>query len=171
MEYIHWIKSPAGILTVSSDGTNLSGLWIEGQKHFAKTLEKEVVEQNLPVFDAVRTWLDIYFSGKEPDFTLPLRPKGSPFQKSVWNLLCKIPYGQTATYGEIAKQLERENEGKQASARAAGGAVSHNPISIIVPCHRVIGKSGSLTGYAGGLDVKIHLLQLEGVQLYSKGTG
>jgi methylated-DNA-[protein]-cysteine S-methyltransferase len=92
----------------------------------------------------------------------PLMPKGSLFQKSIWNNLCKIPYGQTTTYGELARQFELENKGKHTSARAAGGAVGHNPISILIPCHRVIGKNGNLTGYAGGIDVKIKLLQLEG---------
>jgi methylated-DNA-[protein]-cysteine S-methyltransferase len=138
---------------------------MEGQKYFARTLGKDVSEQNLPVFETVRKWLDIYFSGREPDFMPPLMPKGSPFQKSVWNNLCKIPYGQTTTYGEIAKRPDPENKGKRASARAVGGAVGHNPISIIIPCHRVIGKNGNLTGYAGGIGVKINLLQLEGIHI------
>jgi methylated-DNA-[protein]-cysteine S-methyltransferase len=162
MEYIRKIKSPVGVLTVSSDGQNISGLWIEGQKYFAKTLEKDVLEQNLPIFENVREWLDIYFSGGEPDFMPPLMPKGSPFQRSIWNYLCKISYGQTTTYGELAKRFESENRGKPTSARAVGGAVGHNPISILIPCHRVIGKNGNLTGYAGGIDTKIKLLQLEG---------
>ncbi|MDR2069394.1 MAG: methylated-DNA--[protein]-cysteine S-methyltransferase [Spirochaetaceae bacterium] len=165
MEYIHKIKSPVGMLTVSSDGKNLSGLWIEGQKYFAGTLGKDVPEQNLPVFENVQKWLDIYFSGKEPDFMPPLMPGGSPFQKSIWNVLCKIPYGKTTTYGEIAKQFELENKGKPTSARAVGSAVGHNPISILIPCHRVIGKNGGLTGYAGGIDVKLRLLQLEGIEI------
>jgi methylated-DNA-[protein]-cysteine S-methyltransferase len=162
MEYIHKIKSPAGPLTVSSDGSSISGLWIEGQKYFAKTLEKDVLEQNLPVFESVRQWLDIYFSGGEPDFMPPLMPKGSPFQKSVWKDLCRIPYGKTTTYGELAKQFELENKGKRTSPRAIGGAVGRNPISILIPCHRVIGKNSSLTGYAGGIAVKAKLLKLEG---------
>ncbi|MDR0768638.1 MAG: methylated-DNA--[protein]-cysteine S-methyltransferase [Dysgonamonadaceae bacterium] len=162
MEYINKIKSPVGILTVSSDGQNISGLWIEGQKYFAKTLGKDVLEQDLPLFKTVRQWLDIYFSGKEPDFMPPLMPKGSPFQKTIWNYLCKIPYGQTTSYGELAKQFELENEGKPMSARAIGAAVGHNSVSIIIPCHRIIGKNGDLTGYAGGIDIKIKLLQLEG---------
>ena len=166
MEYIQEIKTPVGILTVSSDGQNISGLWIEGQKYFAKTLGKDVLEQNLPIFDTARKWLDIYFSGKEPDFVPLLMPNGSFFQKSVWNYLCKIPYGKTTSYGELAKQFaERENEGNRTSARAVGGAVGHNPISILIPCHRVIGKNGNLTGYAGGIDTKIKLLKLEGVNV------
>ena len=165
MEYICKIKSPIGMLTVSSDGKNISGLWIKGQKYFLKTLGENVQEENLPIFEKVQKWLDIYFSGKEPDFTLPLMPKGTLFQKSIWNNLCKIPYGKTTTYGELAKQFELENKGKQMSARPVGGAVGRNPISILIPCHRVIGKNNSLTGYAGGIDVKIKLLQLEGISI------
>ena len=163
MEYTQKIKSPVGLLTVSSDGKNICGLWIEGQKYFSKTLEKNALEENLPVFDDVRKWLDVYFSAKEPDFMPPLSPKGSPFQKSVWNDLCRIPYGQTATYGDIAKQFELQNNDKGMSARAVGGAVGRNPVSILIPCHRVIGKNKSLTGYAGGIAVKTKLLQLEGI--------
>jgi methylated-DNA-[protein]-cysteine S-methyltransferase len=162
VEYIHKTKSPVGMLTVSSDGQNICGLWIEGQKYFERTLEKDVVEQNLPIFEKVQQWLDIYFSGKEPNFMPPLMPKGSPFQKSVWDNLCKIPYRKTTTYGELANQFELENKGKRTSPRAIGSAVGHNPISILIPCHRVIGKNGSLTGYAGGIDAKATLLKLEG---------
>ncbi|MHB9291292.1 putative methylated-DNA-[protein]-cysteine S-methyltransferase [Hollandina sp. SP2] len=161
MEYLHRIESPVGILTVSSDGKNISGLWIEGQKYFAKTVGKDVLEQDLPLFEDVQQWLSIYFSGKEPDFIPPLMPQGSPFQKSIWNILCKIPYGQTTSYGAIAKQLELENKGKHTSPRAVGSAVGHNPVSILIPCHRVIGKNGDLTGYAGGINIKLKLLQLE----------
>jgi methylated-DNA-[protein]-cysteine S-methyltransferase len=163
MEYIHVIKSPVGMLTLSSDGKNICGLWIEGQKYFAKTLGKDVLEQNMPIFENVHNWLDIYFSGKEPDFMPPLMPKGSPFQKWVWNNLCKIPYGKTTTYGELAKQFEFENRGKRTSSRAIGGAAGHNPVSILIPCHRVIGKTGNPTGYAGGIDKKMTLLKLEGI--------
>jgi methylated-DNA-[protein]-cysteine S-methyltransferase len=165
MEYIHRIKSPVGILTAASDGKNVSGLWIEGQKYFAKTLWKDVLEQNLPIFENVQKWLTLYFSGKEPDFMPPLMPMGSPFQKSIWNILCKIPYGQTTTYGEIAQQFALAHKGRHTSARAAGNAVGHNPVSILIPCHRVIGKNGNLTGYAGGLDIKLKLLQMEGIEI------
>jgi methylated-DNA-[protein]-cysteine S-methyltransferase len=151
------------MLTVSSDGKNISGLWIEGQKYFARTLEKGYEERDLPIFESVRKWLDCYFSGKRPDFMPPLKPEGSPFQKSIWNILCKIPYGKTAGYGEIAKQYEAENKEKHTSARAVGGAVGHNPISILIPCHRVLGANGNLTGYAGGIDKKIQLLKLENI--------
>jgi methylated-DNA-[protein]-cysteine S-methyltransferase len=165
MEFVHKIKSPVGLLTVSSDGQNICGLWIEGQKYFGKTLGNDVLEKDMPVFEKVRKWLSVYFSGKEPDFMPPLMPKGSPFQKAIWNNLCKIPYGKTTSYGELARQFELENRGKRTSARAAGGAVGHNPISILIPCHRVIGKSGNLTGYAGGIAAKIKLLQLEGAAI------
>jgi methylated-DNA-[protein]-cysteine S-methyltransferase len=165
MEYIQKMKSPVGILTVSSDGQNICGLWIEGQKYFAKTLDEDVLEQNLPVFEDTRKWLDSYFSGREPEFMPPLMPQGSLFQKSVWHCLRTIPYGKTTTYGELARQFERENKGKRTSARAAGGAVGHNPISILIPCHRVIGKNGDPTGYAGGIAVKIKLLKLEGINI------
>jgi methylated-DNA-[protein]-cysteine S-methyltransferase len=163
MEYVQKIKSPVGILTVSSDGKNISGLWIEGQKYFADKLEKDTCEKELPVFIDVSKWLDIYFSGEEPDFMPPVVFKGSPFQKSIWNRLRTIPYGKTITYGEIAKSYALSNEGRKTSARAIGNAVGHNPISILVPCHRVIGKNGSLTGYAGGIDIKKKLLEMEGI--------
>jgi methylated-DNA-[protein]-cysteine S-methyltransferase len=162
VEYVQKIKSPVGILTVSSDGQNISGLWIEGQKYFGRTRENDFLEQDLPVFEDARKWLDVYFSGREPDFIPPLMPKGSPFQKSVWHSLGKIPYGRTTSYGELAKQFELDH-GKHTSARAIGGAVGHNPISILIPCHRVIGKNGDLTGYAGGIDRKVKLLELEGI--------
>jgi methylated-DNA-[protein]-cysteine S-methyltransferase len=165
MEYIHNIKSPVGILTISSDGKNVCGLWIEGQKYFAKTLGKDAIEQNLPIFDSVEKWLDVYFSGKEPGFMPPLMPKGSLFQRAIWNILCEIPYGQKTTYGEIAKQFDLEHKDGRTSARAAGTAVGHNPISILIPCHRVIGKNGDLTGYAGGIGTKLKLLQLEGIDI------
>jgi methylated-DNA-[protein]-cysteine S-methyltransferase len=163
MEYLHTIKSPVGLLTVTSDGQNLCGLWIEGQKYFARTLGNDVLEQNLPVFEQVRRWLDSYFSGREPDFMPPLAPKGTPFQQLIWRRLCEIPYGKTRTYGELAARPGIKN--KSTSPRAAGGAVGRNPISILIPCHRVIGKDGGLVGYAGGINVKLKLLQLEGIDI------
>ena len=165
MEYINSIKSPVGMLTISSDGNSISGLWIEGQKYFGKNLKKENLKQNLPIFDIVKNWLNIYFSGKNPDFLPELSPIGTSFQESIWNILSRIPYGQTTTYGEIAKILENENEGKPTSARAVGNAIGHNPISILIPCHRVIGKKGELTGYAGGILKKKQLLQTEGINI------
>ena len=150
------VSSPLGLLTISSDGINVTGLWIEGQKYFADTLGKDTKEDDLPIFTQTKKWLDQYFTGQNPDFELPLAPKGSPFRQQVWQILCTIPFGQVKTYGEIAKQI-----GKNMSAQAVGGAVGHNPISIIIPCHRVVGSDGSLTGYAGGLAKKIQLLKLE----------
>jgi methylated-DNA-[protein]-cysteine S-methyltransferase len=163
MEYVCKIKSPLGLLTASSDGQNITGLWIAGQKYFAKTLGKDVSEQSLPVFEDLRKWLDVYFAGAEPDSMPPLLPRGSPFQKSIWDRLRKIPYGRTTSYGELAKQAESGNKGRHSSARAVGGAVGRNPISILIPCHRVLGKNGSLTGYAGGIAKKTKLLKLEGI--------
>ena len=156
MDYIMKYPSPVGELTIASDGENIVGLWLEGQKYFAVTLNGEVSEKSLPVFDEARRWLDIYFSGGEPDFLPPIAPRGSEFRRAVWDELLRIPYGETATYGDIAKRL-----GGKSSARAVGGAVGHNPISIIIPCHRVVGANGSLTGYAGGVDKKIKLLEIE----------
>ena len=155
-DYIAHYSSPLGGMTLASDGTALTGLWFNGQKYFADTLkEVQTLNPNLPVFDLTRQWLDIYFSGKEPTFTPPLQIRGSTFRKQVWNLLLEIPYGRTMTYGEIARKLQCK------SAQAVGGAVGHNPISIIIPCHRVIGADGSLTGYAGGVERKASLLKLE----------
>lgn len=157
--------SPVGILTIASDGTNIVGLWLSGQKYFLDTLsEKPCRKDDLPIFDRVRSWLDRYFAGQKPVIgELPLKPMGSPFRLAVWACLCRIPYGEVTTYGAIAKEIA-EQLGKPAmSAQAVGGAVGHNPISIIIPCHRVIGANGSLTGYAGGIDKKIRLLSLEGV--------
>lgn len=155
-DYIAHYSSPLGSMTLASDGTALTGLWFNGQKYFADTLkEVQTLNPNLPVFDLTRQWLDIYFSGKEPTFTPPLQIRGSTFRKQVWNLLLEIPYGRTMTYGELARKLQCK------SAQAVGGAVGHNPISLIIPCHRVIGADGSLTGYAGGVERKASLLKLE----------
>ena len=152
--------SPFGSITLASDGTSLVGLWFDGQKYFAATLDDKHEQKSLPVFEEARRWLDIYFSGNAPDFLPPLAPKATPFRKMVWDVLLSIPYGQTMTYGEIAKTIAREQ-----SAHAVGGAVAHNPLSIIIPCHRVVGTNGSLTGYAGGIDKKVQLLTLEGVDM------
>ena len=153
--------SPVGKLTLVSDGENLTGLWMAGQKYFAAGIPTNLpVCDDLPVFLQARDWLDRYFSGERPlPGELPLAPQGSAFRQSVWRILCEIPYGQTVTYGEIAKSLGVR------SAQAVGGAVGHNPISIIIPCHRVLGSDGSLTGYAGGAQKKIWLLAHEGAQL------
>ena len=154
MQYTAHYASPLGTVTLASDGVALVGLWFDEQKHFAATLDDEHKQQSLPVFEEARRWLDLYFSGREPDFLPPLAPKATPFRKKVWDVLLSIPYGKTMTYGEIAARI-----GKKSAAHA----VAHNPISLLIPCHRVVGTSGSLTGYAGGIDKKLKLLELEGV--------
>ena len=162
MQYISHYISPLGDILLAADGTGLTGLWFEGQKYFAFHLDKEHEEQETPAIKQAKQWLDVYFSGKEPDFQVPLHFTGTDFQNEVWEILYSIPYGQTVTYGEIAKRLAAKRGIERMSAQAVGGAVGHNEISIIVPCHRVVGLSGSLTGYAGGIDKKIALLKLEG---------
>lgn len=163
--FIWEYTSPIGKLVLASDGECLTGLWLEGQKYFAAGLSDDYTKEQLPVFKQAKKWLDIYFEGEEPDFSLPLNPAGSPFRQLVWNVLCKIPYGQVMSYGEIARAVARELDKDTMSAQAVGGAVGHNPISIIIPCHRAVGADGSLTGYAGGLDNKIKLLELEHVNM------
>lgn len=167
MQYISHYASPVGNILLAADNTGLTGLWFEGQKYFALSLDKEHEEKEIPLFEEVKQWLDIYFSGKEPDFTVPLHFTGTAFQNEVWEILYTIPYGQTMTYGEIAKQIAVRKGLPHMSAQAVGGAVGHNEISIIVPCHRVVGADGSLTGYAGGIDKKIKLLQLEKADMKS----
>lgn len=166
--YITYYNSILGKLTIASDGENIIGLWIEGQKYFEDTIKNEniIKKDNLEIFIKTKDWLDRYFRGKRPDVKeLKLSPKGSEFRKNVWKILCKIPYGQTITYGKIAKEIATLMNKKSMSAQAVGNAVGHNPISIIIPCHRVIGVNGSLTGYAGGIGKKIKLLELENVDI------
>ncbi len=175
MQYISHYQSPVGNILLAADEIGLTGLWFEGQKYFALYLDKEHEEKELPIFEQTKRWLDVYFSGKEPDFSVPLHFTGTDFQNEVWEILYSIPYGTTMTYGEIAKQIAAKRGLKRMSAQAVGGAVGHNEISIIVPCHRVVGSNGSLTGYAGGIDKKIWLLTLEKVDMQSffvpkKGT-
>ena len=156
MDYISHYNSPLGRITMGSDGEALIGLWFDDQKHFGANLEKEQRQQDdLPIFDLTRKWLDIYFSGKVPQFTPPLLMRASDFRKQVWKQLLNIPFGQTTTYGKIAKSLGGS------SAIAVGGAIGHNAISLIIPCHRVIASDGNLRGYAGGLDRKRWLLEME----------
>jgi len=162
MQYTTKYTSPLGEITLASDGEALTGLWFDGQKYYASKLDSEHEERNLPVFRQTAEWLDIYFSGKAPDFTPPLRFTGSEFQNDVWDILSGIPYGSTRSYGDIAGELSRRRGLSRMSAQAVGGAVAKNRISIIVPCHRVVGSNGSLTGYAGGISRKIELLKLEG---------
>ena len=157
MDYTHRYLSPLGMITLASDGEALIGLWFEGQQYFEAGLNGETAEKSLPVFDQTDRWLDVYFSGREPDFTPPLRPRGTVFQETVWRRLLTVPYSKTVTYGEIAASLGLP----PGAARAVGGAVGRNPISLIIPCHRVVGTNGNLTGYAGGIERKKRLLELE----------
>ena len=159
--YTSVYSSELGDILLAADEIGLTGLWFFGQSYFADTLPAEQIAQETPILAQAKEWLDEYFSGKEPDFTPTLHPIGSPFRQAVWKLLLQIPYGQTTTYGEIARQLEKLQNRPHMSAQAVGGAVGHNGISIIIPCHRVVGTKGSLTGYAGGLDKKMALLELE----------
>lgn len=161
MAYTGIYHSPLGNLLLAADDTGLTGLWFEGQKYFARTLPEEQQLKETPVLAETRQWLNIYFSGKKPAFTPPLHPAGSAFRQAVWQILLQIPYGKTMTYGEIAREMAKRQQISHMSAQAVGGAVGHNAISIIIPCHRVIGANGSLTGYAGGIDKKAALLELE----------
>ncbi len=154
-----------GEILLAADEIGLTGLWFDGEKFYADSLDPEHEERNVPVFEVVKKWLDIYFSVREPDFMPPVHMIGSEFRQQVWKLLREIPYGETITYGGLAKRLARERGLERMSAQAVGGAVGHNEISIIVPCHRVVGSDGSLTGYAGGIDKKERLLILEGVNM------
>ena len=163
MNYTHSYASPLGGITMASDGDALTGLWFDGQKYYAATLDREHEEKALPVFEQTDAWLDCYFGGREPAFTPKLLMKTTPFRKAVWEILLTIPYGHTMTYGEIADRMASQRGLPHMSAQAVGGAVGHNAISLIIPCHRVVGADGSLTGYAGGLEKKVRLLALEGV--------
>lgn len=165
MQYTSHYQSPLGAILLAADDTGLTGLWFEGQKYFALHLDEEHEEREIPLFTDVKHWLDLYFAGKNPDFSVPLHLMGTEFQKEVWEILCTIPYGKTTTYGNIARQIAKKRGLDHMSAQAVGGAIGHNPVSIIVPCHRVLGTNGSLTGYAGGIEKKISLLTLEGAKL------
>ena len=164
MEYTRTYTTPIGPVLLASNGTGLTGLWIAGQKYEKATLGAQWEEKpDLPVLVAAADWLDRYFAVARPDpLELPLAPAGTPFRKAVWDILCRVPYGTTVTYGDLAAALS-EKTGKKENPHAVGGAVGHNPITIIAPCHRVVGKSGSPTGYAGGLAKKLYLLRHEGV--------
>lgn len=166
MDYRYVYYSPLGDLTLGSDGSSLTGLWFENSRYFAEGLSDDNVERNdLEIFRKTDRWLDLYFAGKQPDFCPPLRMRGSAFRKRVWEILLQIPYGHTVTYADIAGQIAEERGMKKMSAQAVGGAVGHNPVSIIVPCHRVVGSNGSLTGYGGGIWRKVRLLELEGADM------
>lgn len=162
MIYTTKYVSPLGNILIAADEEGLIGLWFEGQKYYADTIENENTRNmENEMLRQTKQWLDLYFSGKEPDFTPSIHMKTTEFRKRVWEILLSIPYGRTMTYGQIAKQLAKELGIASMSAQAVGGAVGHNAVSIIIPCHRVIGTDGSLTGYAGGLDKKTALLRLE----------
>ena len=175
MTYIQHYSSPLGGILLAADEIGLTGSWFDGEKYFADNLPAEHAERQTPILAEAARWLDIYFTGKEPGFTPPLHPIGSAFRQAVWEILLQIPYGQTTTYGEIARQLAEKQGREKMSTQAVGGAVGHNEISVIIPCHRVVGTSGSLTGYAGGIDKKVKLLELEradmcGFFIPKKGT-
>jgi O-6-methylguanine DNA methyltransferase len=167
MFYTSNYKSPLGMITLAGDDENLIGLWIEGQKYFAASMKGRAGKKSeQPIFVKTKKWLDAYFAGKKPAISqLSLAPIGSDFSKAVWNIMCEIPYGQYTTYGEIAKKMAVMMNRESMSSQAVGSAVAHNPITVIIPCHRVVGSNGSLTGYAGGIDKKIQLLELEGVDM------
>ena len=157
-------KSPLGNITISCDEQeNIVELWFSGQKHFGNTIDAKIIKKdNIKIFDKTKNWLDKYFKGDKPNIkNIPLKPIGTKFRQQVWKILYKIPYGKTITYGDIAKQIGKQKGITKMSAQAVGGAVGHNPIAIIIPCHRVIGKNGNLTGYAAGIYKKKKLLELE----------
>lgn len=164
-----YYESPIGRMLLAADGDALVGLWLEGQKYFGDSLHGGHREQDdFPVLLQAKDWLDRYFAGEKPRITeLKLAPAGSAFRKAVWERLCRIPYGEVTTYGQIARQIAATYGKDSMSSQAVGGAVGHNPISVIIPCHRVVGATGSLTGYAGGIAKKIHLLTHEGA--YAEG--
>lgn len=161
MKYINYYNSPLGRILLASDGVNLTGLWFVGQRYYACGLSLPAHDKNLPVFKDVIRWLNIYFSGQKPEYTPPVHFIGTSFQIDVWKIIEQIPYGEIVTYKDIAAIVARQKGQSQMSAQAIGGAVAHNKISIIVPCHRVFGMNKKLTGYAGGLDRKSALLKLE----------
>lgn len=168
MKYCRLYRSPLGIIVLESDGEALTGLWFDGQRYAGTALHETVADAALPVFEETAAWLDVYFGGRAPDITPSLRLDGTPFQQGVWKILRAIPYGQTVSYGEIALRIARQTGREKMSAQAVGGAVGRNPVSLIVPCHRVIGADGRLTGYAGGVDRKAWLLRLEGARFVSE---
>ena len=161
MIYMGRYDSPLGPITLAGEDGALTGLWFDGQKYFGAGLPAGTPEGEPPVFRQVRAWLDRYFRGEDPGPAPPLAPAGTAFQRAVWEVLREIPYGRTATYGQVAQAAGRRL-GRNTSPRAAGSVVGRNPISLLIPCHRVVGAGGSLTGYAGGLERKEALLKLEG---------
>ena len=170
MVYYILYNSPIGQLTVVSDKENIIGLWIENQKYFKSTISGDMIEDNnLSILQDAKCWLDRYFNGDRPQINeLPLKPKGTKFRLLVWKILCEIPYGQVITYKDISKKICKVMNKEKMSSQAIGSAVGHNPISIIIPCHRVIGSDKTLKGYAGGVDKKEKLLNFEGIVFYKK---
>ena len=165
MQYTAHYRSPLGAILLAADDIGLTGLWFEGQRYFALHLASDHIEKETDILMQAKKWLDIYFSGHEPDFLPPLHVEGTSFHREVCEIMLSIPYGKTMTYGEIAQTLASRRGITKMSARAVGGAVGHNEISIIIPCHRVVGANGNLTGYGGGISRKIRLLELEGVDM------
>lgn len=167
MYYVTEYESPVGVMMLASNANDLVGLWNEGQKyHGSSLLEDSTKQDDLPIFEETKRWLDRYFKGEQPEISeLSLAPEGTDFRQEVWSILREIPYGKVITYGDIARIMARKRGKSRMSSQAVGGAVGHNPISVIIPCHRVVGSSGSLTGYAGGIQTKIKLLELEGVDM------
>ena len=165
MIYTTEYTSPFGMITLASDKTHITGLWFQGQKYYGSTLTADTFKEELPIFEDAKRWLDIYFGGSAPDFMPPLRYDSTPFRKAVCEIMLTIPYGKTMTYGEIAAEIAKQKGVSKMSAQAVGGAVGHNPISLMIPCHRVVGTNGSLTGYAGGIDRKVQLLKLERAEM------
>lgn len=167
MYYSTHYKSPLGDILLASDENNIIGLWIGGQKYFANSMPTDVTaKDSIPILQEGIAWLDDYFAGKKPKLSgLSIAPTGGEFKQQVWKILREIPYGELTTYGNIAKEAAKRMGKDRMSAQAVGGAVGHNPISIIIPCHRVVGSNGSLTGYAGGIEKKIKLLEHEGADM------
>lgn len=165
MQYISHYASPLGELLIAADDIGLTGLWFAGQKYYARGLDTEHEERESLAIASAKHWLDVYFAGQQPDFTPPLHLVGTAFQTAVWDILLTVPYGETLTYGEIAARIAAQQGRGHMSAQAIGGAVGRNPVSIIVPCHRIVGKSGDLTGYAAGVEKKTSLLRLENAAL------
>ena len=161
MDYVHHYRSPLGGITLASDGSALIGLWFDGQTFSASALSPDREEKPLPVFEQAERWLDLYFGGRDPGFTPPLALRSTEFGKTVCRIMLTIPYGRTTTYGKIAEIVARRRGVPRMSAQAVGGAVGHNPVSLIIPCHRVVGANGALVGYGGGLERKAALLALE----------
>ena len=167
MYYSTTCPSPIGRITLASDGERLVGLWMEGQKYFGDTIPEAMVEkEDVPLFTAAKKWLERYFAGEKPTPSeLPLAPIGGEFRQGVWSILQEIPYGEVITYGDIAKKMAAKMGREHMSSQAVGGAVGHNPISSIIPCHRVVGSGGSLTGFSAGVETKRKLLEWEGLDM------